>query len=204
MKASVASFQFTGSRHDFHHSVHSAPTFHSSCLDANGSMQLAQRRCVVVEVDPRAPAPQFTADRNEAEIVGAEVVFVEDLGPKHEGVGTVETPAPAVERADEAATGSATLHDLHPAMATGVVEGANIVVVEPDDDDGLVEDFVLHEVPARGDLLEPARHLPHAGPEQFGLERVELFVVIALFGDPVHSLDRPRNGKGRPVHEVVS
>src|SRR6476661_8354074 len=38
MKASVASFQLTGSRHDFHHSVHSAPTFHSSCLDANGSM----------------------------------------------------------------------------------------------------------------------------------------------------------------------
>src|SRR5215213_9193013 len=38
MKASVASFQFTGSKHDFHHSVRSASTFHSSCLDANGSM----------------------------------------------------------------------------------------------------------------------------------------------------------------------
>src|ERR1700754_5041547 len=39
MKAAVASFQFTGSRHDFHHSTRSAATFHSSCLDANGSRQ---------------------------------------------------------------------------------------------------------------------------------------------------------------------
>src|SRR6478735_2955839 len=39
MKAAVANFQFTGSRHDFHHSTRSAETFHSSCLDANGSMQ---------------------------------------------------------------------------------------------------------------------------------------------------------------------
>src|SRR3546814_10168289 len=38
MKASVASFQCTGSKHDFHHSVRSAPTFHSSYFDANGSM----------------------------------------------------------------------------------------------------------------------------------------------------------------------
>src|SRR4051812_47197752 len=40
MNAAVASFQLTGSTHDFHHSVRSAPTFHSSCLEANGSRQL--------------------------------------------------------------------------------------------------------------------------------------------------------------------
>src|SRR5215218_9651881 len=39
MKAPVASFQFTGSRHDFHHSVRSADTLNSSCRDANGSIQ---------------------------------------------------------------------------------------------------------------------------------------------------------------------
>src|SRR5882757_7068340 len=39
MKAAAASFQFTGSTHDFHHSVLSAPIFHSSYLDASGSMQ---------------------------------------------------------------------------------------------------------------------------------------------------------------------
>src|SRR6188472_901707 len=39
MKAAVASFQFTGSRHDFHHSTRSDDTFHSSCFEANGSRQ---------------------------------------------------------------------------------------------------------------------------------------------------------------------
>ena len=39
MNAAVANFQFTGSRQDFHHSTRSAETFHSSCLEANGSMQ---------------------------------------------------------------------------------------------------------------------------------------------------------------------
>src|ERR1700740_2328059 len=39
MKAAVASFQFTGSRHAFHHSVRKDSTFHWSWIDANGSMQ---------------------------------------------------------------------------------------------------------------------------------------------------------------------
>src|SRR5689334_7199385 len=39
MNAAAASFQFTGSTHDFHHSVRSAPILHSSCLLANGSRQ---------------------------------------------------------------------------------------------------------------------------------------------------------------------
>src|SRR5215212_3033026 len=39
MNAAVASFQFTGSRQDFHHSTRSAETFHSSCLEAKGSTQ---------------------------------------------------------------------------------------------------------------------------------------------------------------------
>jgi hypothetical protein len=67
-------------------------------------------------------------------------------------------------------------------MAARVVEGANVVVVQPHDDHRLVEDLVLHEVATRGNLLGPARHLPHPGPEQFGLERVELLVVVALLG----------------------
>lgn len=36
MNAAAASFQFTGRMHDFHHSVRSAPTFHSSYFEANG------------------------------------------------------------------------------------------------------------------------------------------------------------------------
>ena len=42
---------------------------------------LAQRRCTVVEVDPGAATPQLTPNRDEAEIIGAEVAFVEYLGP---------------------------------------------------------------------------------------------------------------------------
>ena len=66
---------------------------------------------------------------DEVEVVGAEVVLVEDLGPQHEGVGAVETLAPAVERAGEAATGPAALDELHAAVAAGVVERADVVVV---------------------------------------------------------------------------
>ena len=35
------------------------------------------------------------------------------------------------------------------------------------------------------DLLEPARHLPDAGPEQLGFDRVEVGVEVALLRDPV-------------------
>ena len=70
----------------------------------------------------------------------------------------------------------------------------------PHDDDRLVEDLVLDEVAGLRDLLEPARHLPHPRPEQLGLQRVELRVVVALLGDPVHGLDRPRHRKRCPVH----
>src|SRR5262245_26651452 len=115
---------------------------------------LAQRRCAVVEVDPRAPIPQLTPDRDKAEIVGAEVAFGEDLRPQHERVGAVQPPAPPVKRAGKAATGPAALDDLHSAMAAGVVERTNVVAVQSHHDDRLVEDLVLHEVAARGNLLE--------------------------------------------------
>src|SRR5258708_27040408 len=132
----------------------------------NGLDAVAQRRRIVVEVDQRAPAPQLAPDRGEAQIVGAEIAFIENLGPQHEGVGAVETPAPPVERADEVAARPTALDDLHPTVAARVVVGANAVIVEPDDDDRLVEDLVLHEVASRRDFLESARHLPYPGPEQ--------------------------------------
>ena len=161
---------------------------------------VAQRRGVVVEVDPRAAAPELAPHRREGEIVGAQIVFVELLGAQHEGVLAVETPAPAVERADEAASRPAALHQLHAAVAAGVVVGADGGGVDAHHDDGLVEDLVLDEVAGFGDLLEPARHLPDARPEQLGLQRVELRVVVPLLGDPVHGLDRPWHRKRCPVH----
>ena len=59
MNASSASFQFTGRRQAYHHSARIDSTFQASRMVANGSMHCAQRRGVVVEVDPGAPAPHL-------------------------------------------------------------------------------------------------------------------------------------------------
>src|SRR6185369_17805952 len=99
-------------------------------------------------------------------------VLVELVGAKHEGALAVETPAPTVERADEATAGPAALHQLHPAVATGVVVGADGGGVDPHHDDRLVENLVLDEVAGFRDLLEPARHLPDPRPEELGLQRI--------------------------------
>src|SRR6201999_798775 len=73
---------------------------------------VTQRRSVVVEVDPRAAAPDLTPDRDQAKIVGFQVVVVELLGPQHEGVLSVDAPAPTVERADEGAPIAVAFHQL--------------------------------------------------------------------------------------------
>src|ERR1700682_126103 len=79
---------------------------------------VAQRRRIVVEVDPGAPAPQLAPDRGKAQIVGTEIALVENLGPQYEGAGTIEAPTPTVERADEVAARPAALDDLHSTVAT--------------------------------------------------------------------------------------
>ena len=65
MNAAVASFQFTGSRQDCHHSTRSDSTFQASYDRCERLDAVAQRRGVVVEVDPRAAAPQLAPDRDE-------------------------------------------------------------------------------------------------------------------------------------------
>ena len=164
---------------------------------------VAQRRGVVVEVDPRASTPELTSDRNQAEILRVQVVLVELLGPQHEGVVSVDAPAPAVEGANEGAPIPVAFHQLYAAMAAGVVIGPHVFGVEADHDDGLVEDLVLDEVAGLGDLLEPACHLPHPRPEHLVFERVELRVVVPLLGDPIGGLHRPRHRKRSPVHFAV-
>ena len=62
---------------------------------------LAQRRRVVVEVDPRAPAPRpRTAPATRSMSSGLQVVLGERPPLGDEGVRAVEAVAPAVERAD--------------------------------------------------------------------------------------------------------
>ena len=164
---------------------------------------VAQWRCVVVEVDPRAPAPELTPNRDEAKIVGVQVVLVEFFGPQDERVASVDAPTPSVKRAHESASIPVAFHQLYPAMAAGIVVGAHCVRVEPDHDDGLVEDLVLDVVARFGDLFQPACHLPHPRPEQFVFQRVELGVVVPLLGNPIGGLHRPRHRKRSPVHVMV-
>ena len=162
---------------------------------------VAQRRGVVVEVDPRAPAPELAPDRHAgADPPGSRLCSSNSSGSQHEGVVSVDAPAPAVERADEGAPIPVAFHQLYAAMAAGVVVGPDVLAVDADHDDRLVEDLVLDVVAGLGDLLESARHLPHPRPEQLVLQRVELRVVVPLLGDPVGGLHRPRHRKRSPVH----
>ena len=81
-----ASFQFTGSRHAYHHSVRSDSTFHASRMVAAGSMHCAQRRGAVVEVDPGAPAPRLALHGDEVDVAGLELVLAEGALLGHVGV----------------------------------------------------------------------------------------------------------------------
>src|SRR5947208_3655906 len=84
-------------------------------------------------------------------------------------------PPPAVERAGEprlAAPPSLRYSDT--AVTAGVLERADVALTGAHDDDGLVQELVLREVERPRDLLQPARHLPGAGPQPLRLEPVEL------------------------------
>ena len=97
-------FQFTGSRHAYHHSARSdssLPSVHDrgERLDA-----LAQRRGLGVEVDPRAPAPRLAPHGDEVDVARLQVVLGERPRLRDERVPAVGPVAPAVERAGEAAS----------------------------------------------------------------------------------------------------
>ena len=197
--ASSASFQFTGSRHAYHHSARSDSTFQASRMVATGSMHCAQRRGVVVEVDPGAAAPDLAPHRHEVDVAGLQVVLGERPRLRDDGVRAVGAVAPAVERAGEPALArAAALDDPDATVAAGVLEGPHPAVVGAHDDDRLVEDLVLDEVAGARDLLEPAGHLPDPGPELLGLQREEVGVEVALLGDPVRDLHRVGHRERRP------
>ena len=77
--------------------------------------------------------------------------------------------------------------NLDAAVAARVLERAHAHVVGAHHDHRLVEELVLGVVVRLRDLLEPARHLPDAGPQLLGLQRVEVGVEVALLGDPVRT-----------------
>jgi hypothetical protein len=109
-----------------------------------------------------------------------------------------------VERAGEPVlAGAPALDHLHAPVAADVLERPHAHVLAPHDDDGLVEDLVFDEVVRLGDLLQPARHLPHPGPQQLGLQGVEVRIVVALLAHPVRGLHRVEHATPLSFSECV-
>ena len=96
--------------------------------DGGGRLHaLADGRRVVVEVDPRAPAPRLASHRNEVDVARLHVVPGERLAPGNTGVRAVEPVAPTVEGAGEAIGARASaLDEPYTAMAAGVLEHAHL------------------------------------------------------------------------------
>ncbi len=84
---------------------------------------LPQRRGVVVEVDPRAPAPRLAAHGYEVDVARLQVVLGEHPLARDEGVLAVDAVAPSVERADESALARAPALDDPDARGGGTRSG---------------------------------------------------------------------------------
>ena len=120
--------------------------------DGGGRLDaLAQRRRVVVEVDPGAPAPRLAAHRREVDVVGLQVVLGEGTPLRHEGVAAVEAVAPPVERAGEPARRRSPRPStiFTPRWRQAFWNARTSLVVGAHHDDRLVEDLVLDEVAHR-------------------------------------------------------
>ena len=198
--ASSASFQFTGRRHANHRSVRNDSTFHASSVLAAGSMHGRNGGASSSRLIHAHPPHTSRPHRDEVDVVRLEVVLGERLSPRDGCVHAVEAVAPAMERAGEPVLARpASLDDLDATVAAGVLERAHAHVVGAQHDDRLIEELVLDEVVRRGDLLEPARHLPDARPQQLDFHLVEVRVDVALLGDPVRVLHRVGHRKRRPL-----
>ena len=189
--ASSASFQFTGRRHAYHCSVRSDSTFHASMMVANGSMHCRNGGASSSRLIHAHPPHTSHRTGDEVDVVRLQVVLGERLAPRDGGVRAVDAVAPAVERAGEPALARpSALDDLDAPMAAGVLERAHAHVVGAQHDDRLIEELVLDEIVRLRDLLEPARHLPDARPQQLDLHLVEVGVEVALLANPVRELHR--------------
>ena len=172
---------------------------------AAGSMHSRTGGASCVEVDPRAAAPHLAAHGHEVDVARLQVVLGEPLAPRHGGVRAVSAVAPPVERAREPVLArAAALDEPHAPMAARVLECPHAHVVGAHHDHRLVEELVLDEVVRLRDLLEPARHLPHARPQQLDFHLVEVGVEVALLGNAVgkRRVDREGHRECRrlPIH----
>ena len=161
---------------------------------------VADRRSVVVEVDPGRADRGLDAAGDEVDIVRIELALAEQLLAVHERVLAVHVEAPAVERADEARRPAVAVivalaaRDRHAAVAAGVVIRLDPAFARVDDDHRLADVLVLDPVARLGDLLEPAGHLPDVRPQVVELGLVEFRIIIAFHRDPLRIADRIRHG----------
>ena len=98
----MAVFQLAGRIEETHHSIFSLSTLRGSSFSAAGFRQSYKGRCIIVEIDEGAAAPELGADRDEVDIGFFQIGFIEDMFAEDEGVDAVHVPAPAMEGADNA------------------------------------------------------------------------------------------------------
>ena len=167
------------------------PPVHPEVLDAVALHELGPRRerlperaGLGVHVDEGARPPGVDLALHQAQVLGVEQLRVEVPLAVDIGVGAVQVPPPAVERAGDLTAGqpSGALAQLGGPVPARVVERLDRHVPLADHQYRLVADLVLDEVSRLGDLLESARHLPHPGPEPLLLQLEEVPVVVALRG----------------------
>ncbi len=118
-----------------------------------------------IHVDEDEPSPAAYLDLVQADVrVGHRRREVEAVD--HLLVGAVELEPPGVVATADLAGGEVPDSGGQPGapMRTGVVERADAVRPAPSDQDGLITDDVLEEVPGPGYLLLTAGHLPYPGP----------------------------------------
>src|SRR5205807_6607642 len=128
------------------HPPRGAPPLHLPRVEDRGGRlhALPHGWRLVVEVDPRAPAPHLAPHRDEVDVAWLQVVRGERLAPGDAGIGAVEAIAPAVERAGEAAlAGPPAFDEPDPTVAAGVLEGPYRHLVGAEDDDRLVQELGL-------------------------------------------------------------
>src|SRR5579875_64534 len=161
----------------------------------HGRKGFSQGRCRAIHIDPYTATPGLNQALSQPEILGAETLGCELLFMEHEGAGPVQVPAPTVEGADDLASPEAATVDgkLGGTVSAGVLERLHRAVSLTDDEDGLIDDLVFHEIPRVGDLFQAAGHLPDVRPELLFLEFVKGAVEITLPRERYFAGDPPRH-----------
>jgi len=143
-----------------------------------------QRHRFAVEVDEDEIFPGVDADGDEAVVSAIEIADAIELD--HAFESAVDAVSPAVIGAAKlfgAAVGFG--DDSGGVVSADVEEGAELVVVAADDDEGFTGDVGGEEVAGFAELVEAAEGLPGAGEDGLFFEGFDLWVAVPRGGDGV-------------------